>query len=111
MQHRELLDGAADCVFSTGADGSKQRVEGGDTEEKKSQISADSGLSVTSGSQVGFTSVPHNIDCGVYCKEIHKNVLFLLLILRRRVTPSPWRAQSLLLSLEAPARTPRPAQW
>ncbi|KAA0723379.1 MAP kinase-activating death domain protein [Triplophysa tibetana] len=38
-------------IASIGADGSKQRVEGGDTEEKKSQISADSGLSVTSGSQ------------------------------------------------------------
>ncbi|XP_066511658.1 MAP kinase-activating death domain protein-like isoform X22 [Hoplias malabaricus] len=33
------------------AEGAKQRPEGGDTEEKKSQISADSGLSVTSGSQ------------------------------------------------------------
>ncbi|XP_041917379.1 MAP kinase-activating death domain protein isoform X9 [Alosa sapidissima] len=35
------------------AEGAKQRAEGkaGDTEEKKSQISADSGLSVTSGSQ------------------------------------------------------------
>lgn len=39
-------------VLSAGADGAKQRPEGGDTEEKKSQISADSGLSVTSGSQV-----------------------------------------------------------
>ncbi|XP_056317681.1 MAP kinase-activating death domain protein isoform X10 [Danio aesculapii] len=37
------------------ADGVKQRVEGGDTEEKKSQISADSGLSVTSGSQKSDT--------------------------------------------------------
>lgn len=64
MQCRELVDGAADFVFSTGADGSKQRVEGGDTEEKKSQISADSGLSVTSGSQVSFISVPHNIHSG-----------------------------------------------
>uniref|UniRef100_A0A8C1NKL8 MAP kinase-activating death domain protein n=1 Tax=Cyprinus carpio TaxID=7962 RepID=A0A8C1NKL8_CYPCA len=48
----ELMDGSADYVLSTGADGVKQRLEGGDTEEKKSQISADSGLSVTSGSQV-----------------------------------------------------------
>ncbi|XP_056317677.1 MAP kinase-activating death domain protein isoform X6 [Danio aesculapii] len=39
----------------SGADGVKQRVEGGDTEEKKSQISADSGLSVTSGSQKSDT--------------------------------------------------------
>ncbi|XP_059367815.1 MAP kinase-activating death domain protein-like isoform X14 [Carassius carassius] len=37
------------------ADGGKQRLEGGDTEEKKSQISADSGLSVTSGSQKSDT--------------------------------------------------------
>ncbi|XP_046696779.1 MAP kinase-activating death domain protein-like isoform X18 [Silurus meridionalis] len=37
------------------ADGAKQRPEGGDTEEKKSQISADSGLSVTSGSQKSDT--------------------------------------------------------
>lgn len=53
MQRKELMDGRADCMFSTGADGAKQRLEGGDTDEKKSQISADSGLSVTSGSQVG----------------------------------------------------------
>uniref|UniRef100_A0A673M9X4 MAP kinase-activating death domain protein n=1 Tax=Sinocyclocheilus rhinocerous TaxID=307959 RepID=A0A673M9X4_9TELE len=51
-----LMDGSADYVFSTGADGAKQRLEGGDTEEKKSQISADSGLSVTSGSQVSNSS-------------------------------------------------------
>ncbi|XP_051946788.1 MAP kinase-activating death domain protein-like isoform X20 [Xyrauchen texanus] len=37
------------------ADGAKQRLEGGDAEEKKSQISADSGLSVTSGSQKSDT--------------------------------------------------------
>ncbi|XP_043100324.1 MAP kinase-activating death domain protein isoform X46 [Puntigrus tetrazona] len=37
------------------ADGAKHRLEGGDTEEKKSQISADSGLSVTSGSQKSDT--------------------------------------------------------
>uniref|UniRef100_A0A8C2PQL5 MAP kinase-activating death domain protein n=1 Tax=Cyprinus carpio TaxID=7962 RepID=A0A8C2PQL5_CYPCA len=37
------------------AEGAKQRLEGGDTEEKKSQISADSGLSVTSGSQKSDT--------------------------------------------------------
>ncbi|XP_048040521.1 MAP kinase-activating death domain protein isoform X44 [Megalobrama amblycephala] len=37
------------------ADGAKQRLEGGDTDEKKSQISADSGLSVTSGSQKSDT--------------------------------------------------------
>uniref|UniRef100_A0A672R0N4 MAP kinase-activating death domain protein n=1 Tax=Sinocyclocheilus grahami TaxID=75366 RepID=A0A672R0N4_SINGR len=36
----------------------KQRLEGGDTEEKKSQISADSGLSVTSGSQSLASSEP-----------------------------------------------------
>uniref|UniRef100_A0A673M4M7 MAP kinase-activating death domain protein n=1 Tax=Sinocyclocheilus rhinocerous TaxID=307959 RepID=A0A673M4M7_9TELE len=52
----ELMDGRADYVLSTGADGGKQRLEGGDTEEKKSQISADSGLSVTSGSQVSNSS-------------------------------------------------------
>lgn len=51
------MDGRADFVFSTGADGAKQRLEGGDTEEKKSQISADSGLSVTSGSHVGFNLI------------------------------------------------------
>lgn len=45
-------EGCTDCVFPAGVDGAKQRPEGGDTEEKKSQISADSGLSVTSGSQV-----------------------------------------------------------
>ncbi|XP_076854165.1 LOW QUALITY PROTEIN: MAP kinase-activating death domain protein [Brachyhypopomus gauderio] len=37
------------------ANGAKHRPEGGDTEEKKSQISADSGLSVTSGSQKSDT--------------------------------------------------------
>ncbi|KAK7170417.1 hypothetical protein R3I94_000592 [Phoxinus phoxinus] len=37
------------------AEGAKQRLEGGDTDEKKSQISADSGLSVTSGSQKSDT--------------------------------------------------------
>ncbi|XP_030650292.1 MAP kinase-activating death domain protein [Chanos chanos] len=42
-------------IASIGADGVKQRPEGGDTEEKKSQISADSGLSVTSGSQKSDT--------------------------------------------------------
>uniref|UniRef100_A0A672R136 MAP kinase-activating death domain protein n=1 Tax=Sinocyclocheilus grahami TaxID=75366 RepID=A0A672R136_SINGR len=42
-------------IASIGADGGKQRLEGGDTEEKKSQISADSGLSVTSGSQKSDT--------------------------------------------------------
>ncbi|XP_052457770.1 MAP kinase-activating death domain protein isoform X45 [Carassius gibelio] len=42
-------------IASIGADGAKQRLEGGDTEEKKSQISADSGLSVTSGSQKSDT--------------------------------------------------------
>ncbi|TSK19978.1 MAP kinase-activating death domain protein [Bagarius yarrelli] len=44
-------EGKTDCLFPAGADGAKQRPEGGDTEEKKSQISADSGVSVTSGSQ------------------------------------------------------------
>lgn len=40
-------------ICPTGAEGAKQpRPEVTDTEEKKSQISADSGLSVTSGSQV-----------------------------------------------------------
>ncbi|XP_043100302.1 MAP kinase-activating death domain protein isoform X25 [Puntigrus tetrazona] len=42
-------------IASIGADGAKHRLEGGDTEEKKSQISADSGLSVTSGSQKSDT--------------------------------------------------------
>ncbi|XP_051754409.1 MAP kinase-activating death domain protein isoform X40 [Ctenopharyngodon idella] len=42
-------------IASIGADGAKQRLEGGDTDEKKSQISADSGLSVTSGSQKSDT--------------------------------------------------------
>ncbi|XP_058237801.1 MAP kinase-activating death domain protein isoform X24 [Hemibagrus wyckioides] len=42
-------------IASIGVDGAKQRPEGGDTEEKKSQISADSGLSVTSGSQKSDT--------------------------------------------------------
>lgn len=38
-----------------GAEGAKQqRPPVADSEEKKSQISADSGLSVTSGSQVGY---------------------------------------------------------
>ncbi|KAK7170422.1 hypothetical protein R3I94_000592 [Phoxinus phoxinus] len=42
-------------IASIGAEGAKQRLEGGDTDEKKSQISADSGLSVTSGSQKSDT--------------------------------------------------------
>ncbi|XP_077084925.1 MAP kinase-activating death domain protein isoform X40 [Siphateles boraxobius] len=42
-------------IASIGADGAKPRLEGGDTDEKKSQISADSGLSVTSGSQKSDT--------------------------------------------------------
>uniref|UniRef100_A0AAY4DHJ0 MAP kinase-activating death domain protein n=1 Tax=Denticeps clupeoides TaxID=299321 RepID=A0AAY4DHJ0_9TELE len=42
-------------IASIGAEAAKHRVEGGDTEEKKSQISADSGLSVTSGSQKSDT--------------------------------------------------------
>ncbi|XP_050969591.1 MAP kinase-activating death domain protein isoform X27 [Labeo rohita] len=42
-------------IASIGADGAKKHLEGGDTEEKKSQISADSGLSVTSGSQKSDT--------------------------------------------------------
>ncbi|XP_035376941.1 MAP kinase-activating death domain protein isoform X36 [Electrophorus electricus] len=42
-------------IASIGADGAKHRPERGDTEEKKSQISADSGLSVTSGSQKSDT--------------------------------------------------------
>lgn len=57
MLCRVLMDGRADYVFSTGAEGAKQHLEGRDTEEKKSQISADSGLSVTSGSQVGFNLI------------------------------------------------------
>uniref|UniRef100_A0A8C1L8R6 MAP kinase-activating death domain protein n=1 Tax=Cyprinus carpio TaxID=7962 RepID=A0A8C1L8R6_CYPCA len=43
-------------IASIGAEGAKQHLEGRDTEEKKSQISADSGLSVTSGSQVSNSS-------------------------------------------------------
>lgn len=64
-------------MFSTGADGAKQRLEGGDTDEKKSQISADSGLSVTSGSQVGV-----NFDYFILfyfeikCMEIYPCKLF-----------------------------------
>ncbi|XP_073764800.1 MAP kinase-activating death domain protein isoform X39 [Danio rerio] len=50
-----LLEIARTHYQTKGADGVKQRVEGGDTEEKKSQISADSGLSVTSGSQKSDT--------------------------------------------------------
>uniref|UniRef100_A0AAR2JNR6 MAP kinase-activating death domain protein n=1 Tax=Pygocentrus nattereri TaxID=42514 RepID=A0AAR2JNR6_PYGNA len=46
-----LLEIARTHYQTKGAEGAKQRAEGGDTEEKKSQISADSGLSVTSGSQ------------------------------------------------------------
>ncbi|XP_063044836.1 MAP kinase-activating death domain protein isoform X4 [Engraulis encrasicolus] len=42
-------------IASIGVEGAKQRAEGTDTEEKKSQISADSGLSVTSGSQKSDT--------------------------------------------------------
>ncbi|XP_042583753.1 MAP kinase-activating death domain protein isoform X49 [Cyprinus carpio] len=42
-------------IASIGAEGAKQHLEGRDTEEKKSQISADSGLSVTSGSQKSDT--------------------------------------------------------
>ncbi|XP_073692223.1 MAP kinase-activating death domain protein isoform X29 [Garra rufa] len=50
-----LLEIARTHYQTKGADGTKQRLEGGDTEEKKSQISADSGLSVTSGSQKSDT--------------------------------------------------------
>ncbi|XP_042616185.1 MAP kinase-activating death domain protein-like isoform X33 [Cyprinus carpio] len=50
-----LLEIARTHYQTKGADGVKQRLEGGDTEEKKSQISADSGLSVTSGSQKSDT--------------------------------------------------------
>uniref|UniRef100_A0A673M241 MAP kinase-activating death domain protein n=1 Tax=Sinocyclocheilus rhinocerous TaxID=307959 RepID=A0A673M241_9TELE len=50
-----LLEIARTHYQTKGADGAKQRLEGGDTEEKKSQISADSGLSVTSGSQKSDT--------------------------------------------------------
>uniref|UniRef100_A0A671R9I2 MAP kinase-activating death domain protein n=1 Tax=Sinocyclocheilus anshuiensis TaxID=1608454 RepID=A0A671R9I2_9TELE len=50
-----LLEIARTHYQTKGADGGKQRLEGGDTEEKKSQISADSGLSVTSGSQKSDT--------------------------------------------------------
>lgn len=39
-------------VCPAGSEGAKQRPLVADAEEKKSQISADSGLSVTSGSQV-----------------------------------------------------------
>lgn len=42
-------------VCPAGSEGAKQqRPQVTDAEEKKSQISADSGLSVTSGSQVGW---------------------------------------------------------
>ncbi|XP_067258466.1 MAP kinase-activating death domain protein isoform X10 [Chanodichthys erythropterus] len=50
-----LLEIARTHYQTKGADGAKQRLEGGDTDEKKSQISADSGLSVTSGSQKSDT--------------------------------------------------------
>ncbi|XP_047669180.1 MAP kinase-activating death domain protein isoform X28 [Tachysurus fulvidraco] len=50
-----LLEIARTHYQTKGVDGAKQRPEGGDTEEKKSQISADSGLSVTSGSQKSDT--------------------------------------------------------
>uniref|UniRef100_A0A8C2I3T9 MAP kinase-activating death domain protein n=1 Tax=Cyprinus carpio TaxID=7962 RepID=A0A8C2I3T9_CYPCA len=56
LNEENFIASIADHVFSTGAEGAKQRLEGGDTEEKKSQISADSGLSVTSGSQVSNSS-------------------------------------------------------
>lgn len=108
MQRRELTDGGADCMFSTGADGAKQRLEGGDTDEKKSQISADSGLSVTSGSQVGvnfdyFILFYFEIDAWKYTIA---NCFFAIIglfhlcssmFLSRRVIQSHWRAQSLLL--------------
>jgi len=123
MQSRELMDGRADCMFSTGADGAKQRLEGGDTDEKKSQISADSGLSVTSGSQVGVNLISQYKSLNILfyfeveCMEIYLCVLFHLLYvlhaypLSRRVIQSPWRAPSLLLSREATVRTQRLAQW
>ncbi|XP_077084918.1 MAP kinase-activating death domain protein isoform X34 [Siphateles boraxobius] len=50
-----LLEIARTHYQTKGADGAKPRLEGGDTDEKKSQISADSGLSVTSGSQKSDT--------------------------------------------------------
>uniref|UniRef100_A0A4W4H384 MAP kinase-activating death domain protein n=1 Tax=Electrophorus electricus TaxID=8005 RepID=A0A4W4H384_ELEEL len=50
-----LLEIARTHYQTKGADGAKHRPERGDTEEKKSQISADSGLSVTSGSQKSDT--------------------------------------------------------
>uniref|UniRef100_A0A8C2I6V0 MAP kinase-activating death domain protein n=1 Tax=Cyprinus carpio TaxID=7962 RepID=A0A8C2I6V0_CYPCA len=53
-----LLEIARTHYQTKGAEGAKQRLEGGDTEEKKSQISADSGLSVTSGSQSLASSEP-----------------------------------------------------
>uniref|UniRef100_A0A8C1DZG3 MAP kinase-activating death domain protein n=1 Tax=Cyprinus carpio carpio TaxID=630221 RepID=A0A8C1DZG3_CYPCA len=50
-----LLEIARTHYQTKGAEGAKQHLEGRDTEEKKSQISADSGLSVTSGSQKSDT--------------------------------------------------------
>lgn len=80
MQYRKLVNAGSHVTYSmrlcrgtqgsrtngispAGAEGAKQRAEAGagDTEEKKSQISADSGLSVTSGSQVSLPvpQLPH----------------------------------------------------
>uniref|UniRef100_A0A8C4TH58 MAP kinase-activating death domain protein n=1 Tax=Erpetoichthys calabaricus TaxID=27687 RepID=A0A8C4TH58_ERPCA len=50
-----LLEIACTHYYTKGSEGVKQLFDLGDTEEKKSQISADSGLSMTSGSQKSDT--------------------------------------------------------
>lgn len=102
------MDGKADCMFPTGADGAKQRLEGGDTDEKKSQISADSGLSVTSGSQVGVNLISQYKSTVLFyfeveCMEIYPCILFhvcssCLFLLQKSDTES-------LASSEPPALT------
>lgn len=70
-------------VCPAGSEGAKQqRPQVADAEEKKSQISADSGLSVTSGSQVIYTEfVPAVGSYGLF-------FLILLIFIRasRKVT-------------------------
>nr|DBA17470.1 TPA: hypothetical protein GDO54_002908 [Pyxicephalus adspersus] len=51
-----LLEIAHTHYYNKGTEQPKQVIDSADTEEKKSQISADSGLSVTSGSQVSNSS-------------------------------------------------------
>eukprot|EP00064_Thunnus_orientalis_P017278 superscaffoldBa00003628_g17358 len=54
--NEENFIASIDCVYPSGSEGAKQqRPQVTDAEEKKSQISADSGLSVTSGSQKSDT--------------------------------------------------------